>query len=879
MSQGMEKLYKRPALVVGIIMVITVFFCLQLPKVKLDNNNINFLPAGNQAKITADFIDETFGGQILILVGLERPYRTVFDKKFLQKIREFSQAVENVERVKSVNSIMSTQYITGDSESIIVSDLVPEDFSGTPDEIAEIRRRIASWDLFRGSLVSEDLSATQILITLNVLAKDAGLPEVSRALKEIRKLAGELFTGEANIYFTGQPVINATVNELIITDNVLSIPLVVIVVLGLLYFLLRRFIFVVLPILTVIIASTWTIGLMAMLGVKLSIITTILPVILVAVGNAYGVHIVTHYAKDTRNKVFNDSEHRHLILELMEKLFKPVSLAALTTITGFISFCFTPIVPMREFGYCSSIGVLAVYIVTVLFIPSILLLRGPRNIPVQDAQGPQEKAGNDRFSTAIANFFLFIAMRRMLVFFLAVLVIIISIYGFSKIIVDNSLADLFRSETDISRSDKYIREHFGGSKDLNLVFLTDTTEELLHPDVLQAIDGLSDYLAGHVPAVGKAVGFTDIIKRMNQVFNVDQSPEGMQPSATHGAADSFGFNDFGDFGFGDFGFGDFESGDDFISETPSQEYIHNLDQYNAADLLRFLDNAAGISPRMSGSDLVRELKKITNYDGMAYYEIPSNPERYGKKTPEELQRLIANYLVLLAGDDESGYSDDPLEPTAIRTMIQLRTTGNRDTKAVIDIINDYIKTNFPKNVRVMVGGSVTQEMAVTDLILNSQIISVFISVLMIFIIVALSHKSLIAGVIGAVPLLLAVLCNFTLMGILGIKLNLGTALIASLTVCIGIDDAIHFIEFYKHEYKTRKEDSLRRTFLICGKAICVTALSVGAGFAVLAFSKFKIISEFGMLVAFCMVLTTLISLTVIPALLMMIKPKFIYKEN
>jgi len=173
-----------------------------------------------------------------------------------------------------------------------------------------------------------------------------------------------------------------------------------------------------------------------------------------------------------------------------------------------------------------------------------------------------------------------------------------------------------------------------------------------------------------------------------------------------------------------------------------------LGQYSAEDIFRLIDNAAGKSPDLSGSGLVRELKRLTNYDGMAYYEIPSDPRRYGKETQEELTQLIANYLVLLSGDNSVLYSNDPFEPTAIRTMIQLRTTGSRDTQEVIDTISEYIEVNFPKNVRVMIGGSATQEIAVTNLIFYSQLISVFISVLMVFIIVAVSNKSFIAGIIG-----------------------------------------------------------------------------------------------------------------------------------
>jgi uncharacterized protein len=875
----MEKLFKYPALIVGIIAGLTVFFGIQLPRAQLDNNNIRFLPDKNQAKIISEYVDETFGGQVLILAGLERQYRTVFEKDFLKRIRDFSQAVENMEYVKSVNSIMSTQYITGNNDSIVVSDLVPENFSGTAEEITELKRRIASWDLFRGSLVSDDLSATQILITLNAVTADFTRPEVMHSVDEIRKIAGEYFTGEAQVYLTGQPIFNAIINRSMIEDNILLIPLVVVVILLMLFFSFRRFTFVVLPFLTVIIAVVWTVGMAAFLGIKLSVITTILPVILFAVGSAYGIHIVTHYMEDTRGKILNIDEHRKLVLDLTKKLIKPVFLAALTTLAGFISFCFTPIVPMREFGYCAGFGVLASFAVAVLFIPAMFLLRGPRvlsdHLQWSDQKQKKEQTGEDRFSNFIAGFFSGIAQKKIPVLVCAALVLIISFYGLSKVIVDNAMVEFFQKETDISRSDRFIREYFGGSKDLNLVVTADTTEELLHPDVLKAIDDLSVYLTEYVPDVGKVVGFTDIIKRINQVFNAGESPDGLRKVESYNASGSFGFSDTGDFGFGNFGFNDNSP----VAQTPKHDIeYHDISKYNMADLLAFLDTASGKSQHLSGNDLVKELKRLTNYEGMAYYEIPSDPKRYGKETPEELQRLIANYLVLLAGDDDSGYSNDPLEPTAIRTLIQMRTTGNKDSQAVIDIVKEYTAVNFPKNVQVIIGGGATYEIAITELIFNSQIISIIISVFIVFIIMSFSYKSPVAGFVGAVPLSLAILCNFAVMGFIGVKLSLGTALISSLAVGIGIDYTIHFIEFFKHEYQSGGSDFLRRTYIGCGKAIIINALSVGAGFGVLALSQFVIIAQLGSLIALNMMITAFVSLTVIPALLLVIKPKFIFKR-
>jgi predicted RND superfamily exporter protein len=306
----MEKLYKHPWIITIFIAAVTVFFVSQLPKVSLDNNNMRFLPDENRARIIGEYIDEVFGGQVVIFVGLERPYSTVFDKGFLGQIREFSTAVEGVDLVKTVNSLMSTQYITGEGDSIIVSDLVADDFSGTPEEIAELRRRIASWDLFKGSLVSDDLSATQILITLDALTADSSSPEVTRSFIKIRELAGEIFSKEAKVYFTGQTVLNTTINESIVADNILLLPLAVIVVLGLLFFSFKRLIFVVLPLLTAIVAVVWTLGLTGLIGLKLSTITTIMPIILIAVGHAYGIHVITHYVKDTRGKTLTVEEHR-----------------------------------------------------------------------------------------------------------------------------------------------------------------------------------------------------------------------------------------------------------------------------------------------------------------------------------------------------------------------------------------------------------------------------------------------------------------------------------------------------------------------------------------------------------------------------------------
>jgi predicted RND superfamily exporter protein len=202
----------------------------------------------------------------------------------------------------------------------------------------------------------------------------------------------------------------------------------------------------------------------------------------------------------------------------------------------------------------------------------------------------------------------------------------------------------------------------------------------------------------------------------------------------------------------------------------------------------------------------------------------------------------------------------------------------------MDEIQKYTAANFPGAVRVLIGGGSAQNGALTDIVTSSQVVSLIAAVLMVLVIVALSNKSLAAGLIASLPLTIAILCNFAVMGFCNITLNMATAMIASLSVGIGIDYTIHFMDAFKREYDafrmgTADGGYLRRTFATSGKAILINAVSVGASFSVLALSSFDILAQFGTLIALSMGVSAVVSLTVIPVLITTVKPRFIYGTN
>jgi hypothetical protein len=874
----LARLFRRPIFIVLAIGIITVFFAFQLPKAELDNNNIRFIPENDEARQTSAYIDDTFGSSIFILVALERRFGDVFDAAFLNKIREFIERMEDFEIVGNVNSMVSSDYIFAEHGSILVQKLVGEDFTGTSAEIAVLKQRLLSWDIYRRSLISDDFRATQILIPLSISDEQASRPEIINSFIEIRDIAREMFRPYADVYVTGIPIISATINEAMQSDLLTMIPLVVLLVLFILFMSFRNFFPVLLPLISVLVATVWSMGAMPLVGIKLSVITTVLPVILVAVGSAYGIHVVTHYLEAAKGVgEISRKEHKVLVIFALRKIRKAVFLTAVTTMAGFLSFCFTPVLPIREFGFFASFGVLVSFLMAVTLIPSLIIIRGPRKIKTLSEKSCSAAA----IDGGIVTFFCNIARRKAAVIFLSAFILFFSLLGMSKVVIDNVFVEYFKATTDISRSDRFIREKFGGSKIVSVVVRADTTEILLMPDVLAAMDKLTSYLEERVPDVGKVMGFTDLIKRINQVFNADESPDGLRPinvSFQDDAAFGFGDFDFWEFGFGSFFEDDTETG--FAAEA-GPAAVMEPETITAVNMVRLLREAAasGRDRNMDASALVRVMERLINYEGAAYYEIPQDPVRYGKTSPEELQQLVANYLILLSGNISS-YANDPLSPTAIKTTVQLRTTGDEDTGRAIGRIQAYIDANFPKTVETIIGGTALVESSLNRLVVHSQLISIIISIIVIFLIVALVNRSLIAGIVCIAPLSICILINFAVMGFTGIKLNIGTSMMACLCLGIGIDYTIHYMEAYKREYMAAegKGDFLPKTFAVSGKAIIINAVSVGSGFAVLLFSQFVMLQDLGLLIALAMGSSALLSLIVIPVLLSAIKPKFIHKE-
>jgi hypothetical protein len=242
--------------------------------------------------------------------------------------------------------------------------------------------------------------------------------------------------------------------------------------------------------------------------------------------------------------------------------------------------------------------------------------------------------------------------------------------------------------------------------------------------------------------------------------------------------------------------------------------------------------------------------------GNGSYEIPSDPAKYGLSSEEELSHLIAQYLLLYSSSLDS-FIDDPLEPDSTLFTILLKESHTETLR----LISTKLPTLFPSTWNVEIGGGEAVSLALTDLVTKSQIISLFSSLIAVWILVLITLRSAKLATLALLPCLFALSSVFLAMALFSIKLDIVTSLIAALAIGIGVDYAIHLLSAFM-----RNKHSSEEIMMTTGKAILANAASVAVGFSGLLFSRFLPIANLGLLFCIAMIAASAAALLFLVAL-------------
>ena len=269
----------------------------------------------------------------------------------------------------------------------------------------------------------------------------------------------------------------------------------------------------------------------------------------------------------------------------------------------------------------------------------------------------------------------------------------------------------------------------------------------------------------------------------------------------------------------------------------------------------YMETIPGIDKTQSIADLIEEMNDVMGE---------------GKNIPDERTK-IENLWFLLDGQE---IMEQLVTYELDKAIIQSKF-ASADSELMGDFedaMETFITANSTDECIIEVTGMPSVYVRLDSSLIDSQISSLLIAIIMVLVIVGLLLRSLAKGIYATIPIIATIIILFGFMGITGIPLDIATVLVASIALGIGIDYSIHIITSFNHSFNENGRDvekAIEETIMVSGKAIIINVGSVAAGFLVLLFSELVPLQNFGLLVALSMIGSGLGALTLLPVILIL----------
>ncbi len=428
-----------------IIVALTMWLGTSLRSLRQDEDILRFLPADDPDIRLFRRVSSEFGGLDLAVVGVESPQLLTTDG--IAKIRAMTKAVRSVEGVYHSLSFTEMSHYEATAEMFEIHPLVPDEIPTDAASLEAIRRDVLSDRTVAGRLVSRDGEAALVLCFFRV-----GAPMVGAA--EALRQALEPHAGGLRLSYGGLPFIQDHIGGGTRRDIVHLTPWVLLLTALATFLFLRRPLGSLLVLSAVALGAVWTLGGMARIGEPLTVVSTTLPIVLVAIGGAYGAHVLAAFSVAR-----GETAAERVRLALID-VGPPVLASMLTTVAGFVSFVAMDITPMQHFGIEASIGVILCGVVALVAIPAVLSFGRGKPGPA-----PAERLGEPirRWGAAV---------RRHPVLTVALLLVVSlgAAVLARRVAPDTSLNSFFRPDSEPARSARFLRERFGGSLFVQVYF-------------------------------------------------------------------------------------------------------------------------------------------------------------------------------------------------------------------------------------------------------------------------------------------------------------------------------------------------------------------------------------------------------------------------
>jgi predicted RND superfamily exporter protein len=429
------------------------------------------------------------------------------DAPAVHTLKDIILALDPLGDVMGLSTVENIESDSGMLATGPIMERVPTDADGC----RLIREKVRANRMLSGEIVSNDETATIVFANLTATGNEERTTVLYDKIQEILADLG----GPEKYYVSGSPMILSRDSEYMKDDMGFLIPLVILLIMVFLFFVFRNVRGMITPLLVVLISVVWTLGLMALLKVPISILSTALPVVLVAIGCADGIHIITHYY----GRLSLGEEKRAAIVATMEDLSSAVIMTSLTSMAGFAANLTSSLTPIREFGLFTAFGIGAAMIFSLSFIPAMMMVLG---IPKRLGHGADRDAKETLLTRFLDRMGTLVVRRRAWILLGLVPAFAFVIFMTSQVEVGYGFIKDFRKTSEIRIADNLINEKFPGSINLNVVIDSGTPGGAKDPEFLAKVQRLQEKLEAD-PMVGGSTSIVDFLARMNYVMH-DNDP-------------------------------------------------------------------------------------------------------------------------------------------------------------------------------------------------------------------------------------------------------------------------------------------------------------------------------------------------------------------
>lgn len=508
MTRLLDGPLRFPRATLAVLLLVTAFFAWHAKDIRVDSSAENLLPLDDPERTYYYDVREEFGTEEILVVALFAD--DVFAPEALAGIRALSKELEALDGVEEVVSLATARGIKMTDFGLETGRLMKK-LPGTAEEAAAFRASVYENPLYEGLLVSKDGRAAGISVRFAPMSDrdfiDGGYEDRVREI-----VAGH--EDEFDFAIAGIPTLKVFGARYLEGDLIRFMPLSVLIVTLVLAYTFRTLRGVFIPLATVLVGVVWTVGFMVLVGTPINLGTVVLPPLLLAVGVAYAVHIMSRYYEE----VEAERPRRETIVATLAHIRLPVTVAALTTLAGFATFILTPIRAISEFGLYATFGLSAILLASFTLVPAaLMLLSDPKRRQVHSAAA--ESAATRILGALGEN----AVKRRNLVLAGAAGLCLASFAGIAQLRVDTDFQGFFDPEGPIRTAAARINDHLAGTQALAVIVEGGGPQSVTKLEVLAAIRDLQRHLEAR-PGVDKTLSIVDLLMRVRTVIDPESDP-------------------------------------------------------------------------------------------------------------------------------------------------------------------------------------------------------------------------------------------------------------------------------------------------------------------------------------------------------------------